>query len=206
MLYYNFKISLKKIEQIYNNSCLKIFSYFNGNSSLKKLNLNDESYMLKVKSDSLEIIKSNKLTNGIMNEIFQANDDFKYRTHNFKVTSEAKEFCVNLIKIEKIPYNIVSRMCNIPKINLKRWISFGTKRIKGSGRKIKKPKILQILFQWHNEYSNKGIDITGEMIKNKAIELDKTFVCSNCWLHNFKKKFNLKINSKKAEEKKNISN
>ena len=55
-----FKISLKKIKQIYTNSCLKIYSYLNDKINYNENNLNNEIYISNIIQQVYETIKEKK--------------------------------------------------------------------------------------------------------------------------------------------------
>ena len=193
-----FKISLKKIKQIYINSCLKIYSHFNNNLTFNELNLNDDFYISNIQKKVCEILKSKKISSSKMNQILQVNDDDKYRKHYFMFTSEAKEFCLNLIKIKNLPFDVVMKMCKVPRKSLRRWLFVGSQRKKGCGRKTKNPEMEEKLVEWYNEIVKKnGVYITAKMIRDKAVKIskDKDFLASKGWLEKFKKKFNIQIHT-----------
>ena len=190
-----FKISLKKIKQIYTNSCLKIYSYINYKINYNENNLNDEFYISNIIQQVYEIIKEKKINSSKMNEILQVNDDDKYRKHYFMFTSEAKQFCLDLINIKKLSFDIVMKMCKVPRKSLRRWSHVGCNRKKGCGRKTRNPEMENKLVEWYNELKNQNIIVTAKMIREKAVEIsgDKDFLASKGWLEKFKKKFNIRI-------------
>ena len=110
-----FKISLKKIKQIFRNSCLKIYLFHNDKLNFSENKLNDEKYLTQITQQVYDIIKSKKISSSKMNEILQVNDDDKYRKHYFMFTSEAKQFCLDLINIKKLSFDIVMKMCKVPR-------------------------------------------------------------------------------------------
>ena len=130
-----------------------------------------------------------------MNEILQVNDDDKYRKHYFMFTSEAKQFCLDLINKKNFPFDIVMKMCKVPRKSLRRWSYVGCHRKKGCGRKTKNPEMEAKLVDWYNNIVKKGIYVTAKMIRDKAVEIskDKDFLASKGWLEKFKRKFNIKI-------------
>ena len=212
-----FKISLKKIKQIYINSCLKIYSYIYDKSGFQESDLNNELFLSNVINEVSEIIKAKKLNSSKMNAILQVNDDDKYRKHYFMFTSEAKEFCLDLINNKNYPFDIVMKMCKVPRKSLRRWSYVGCQRKKGCGRKTKNPEMEEKLINWYYIEIKKGTIITAKMIRNKAMELslDKEFLASKGWLEKFKRKFNINIISSKnkkfkkylkCEENKNLIN
>ena len=212
-----FKISLKKIKQIYINSCLKIYSYIFDKTSFQESDLNNDLFLSNVIKKVSEIIMLKKLNSSKMNGILQVNDDDKYRKHYFMFTSDAKQFCLDLINKKNYPFDIVMKMCKVPRKSLRRWSYVGCQRKKGCGRKTKNPEMEEKLVNWYNLETKKGISLTAKMIRNKAMELslDKEFLASKGWLEKFKRKFNINIvsckNKKfkkylKCEENKNIMN
>ena len=194
-----FKISLKKIKQIYKNSCLKIYSYINDKISYEESNLNNELYISEIIKQVCEIIKSKKINSSKMNEILQVNDDDKYRRHYFMFTSEAKQFCLDLINKKNFPFDVVMKMCKVPRKSLRRWLYVGCQRKKGCGRKTKNPEMEMRLVQWYNDIIKKEICVTSKMIREKAVEIcdDKDFLASKGWLEKFKRKFNIQIANNK---------
>ena len=190
-----FKITLKKIKQIYKNSCLKIYSYINEKSRIDESKLNDEIYISNIIKQVCEVIKSKKINSSKMNEILQVNDDDKYRKHYFMFTSDAKQFCLDLINKKHFSFDIVMKMCKVPRKSLRRWSYVGCHRKKGCGRKTKNPQMEEKLVQWYNDMVKKGFCITAKMIREKAVEIsdDKDFLASKGWLEKFKRKFNIHI-------------
>lgn len=201
-----FKISLKKIKQIYTNSCLKIYSYINDKINYNENNLNDELYISNIIQKVYEIIKEKKINSSKMNEILQVNDDDKYRKHYFMFTSEAKQFCLDLINIKKLSFDIVMKMCKVPRKSLRRWSHVGCNRKKGCGRKTRNPEMENKLVEWYKEVVNKNINVSAKMIRDKAVEIseDKDFLASKGWLEKFKKKFNIRIVTHKNKNFKKI--
>ena len=136
-----FKISLKKIKQIYINSCLKIYSYIKDKTSFEESDLNNELFISNMIKEVCDIINSKKINSSKMNEILQVNDDDKYRKHYFMFSSEAKQFCLDLINNKNYPFDIVMKMCKVPRKSLRRWSYVGCDRKKGCGRKTKNPEM-----------------------------------------------------------------
>jgi hypothetical protein len=190
-----YKISLKKIKQIYLNSCLKIYSYLNDKNTFTENNLNDESYISNIIHQVSEIIHNRKISSSKMNEILQVSDDDKYRKHYFMFSSEAKQFCLDLISKKKYPLDITMKMCKVPRKSLRRWSHVGCLRKKGCGRKTKNPKMEEQLVQWYNEVKKRNVNVTAKMIREKAVEIsnDKDFLASKGWLEKFKKKNGIQI-------------
>ena len=201
-----FKISLKKIKQIYTNSCLKIYSYLNDKINYNENNLNNELYISNIIQQVYEIIKEKKINSSKMNEILQVNDDDKYRKHYFMFTSEAKQFCLDLINIKKLSFDIVMKMCKVPRKSLRRWSHVGCNRKKGCGRKTRNPEMEYKLVEWYKEEINQNINVSAKMIRDKAVEIsdDKDFLASKGWLEKFKKKFNIRIVTHKNKNFKKI--
>ena len=146
-----YKISLKKIKQIYLNSCLKIYSYLNDNNKYDENNLSNEEYISAIVHQVSEIIRNRQISSSKMNEILQVSDDDKYRKHYFMFSSEAKQFCLDLINKKKYPLDITMKMCKVPRKSLRRWCHVGCLRKKGCGRKTKNPRMEEQLVQWYNE-------------------------------------------------------
>ena len=201
-----FKISLKKIKQIYTNSCLKIYSYLNDKINYNENNLNNEIYISNIIQQVYETIKEKKINSSKMNEILQVNDDDKYRKHYFMFTSEAKQFCLDLINIKKLSFDIVMKMCKVPRKSLRRWSHVGCNRKKGCGRKTRNPEMEYKLVEWYKEEINQNINVSAKMIRDKAVEIsdDKDFLASKGWLEKFKKKFNIRIVTHKNKNFKKI--
>ena len=201
-----FKISLKKIKQIFTNSCLKIYLFHNDKLSFSENNLNNEEYLKQIIQQVYEIIKSKKISSSKMNEILQVNDDDKYRKHYFMFTSEAKQFCLDLINIKKLSFDIVMKMCKVPRKSLRRWSHVGCNRKKGCGRKTRNPEMENKLVEWYREEINGGANVSAKMIRDKAVEIsgDKDFLASKGWLEKFKKKFGIRIATHKNKNFKKI--
>ena len=203
-----FKINLKKIKQIYTNSCLKIYSFMNDKVNYDETNLNDEKYICMIIEGVCEILKNKKISSSKMNEILQLNDDDKYRKHYFMFTSEAKQFCLDLIETKKLSFDVVMKMCKVPRKSLRRWSHVGCNRKKGCGRKTRNPEMESKLVEWVEDTTkNHNINVTSKMIRDKAVEIseDKDFLASKGWLEKFKKKFNIRISNHKTKSFKKIS-
>ena len=195
-----YKISLKKIKQIYLNSCLKIYSYLHDKKTFTEKNLNSQEFISQIIHQVSEVIRAKKISSSKMNEILQVSDDDKYRKHYFMFSSEAKQFCLDLISKKKYPLDITMKMCKVPRKSLRRWSHVGCLRKKGCGRKTKNPKMEEQLVQWYNEAIKRNINITAKMIRDKAVQIsnDKDFLASKGWLEKFKKKNGIQIiNGKK---------
>jgi len=138
-----------------------------------------------------------------MNEILQVSDDDKYRKHYFMFSSDAKQFCLDLINKKKYPLDITMKMCKVPRKSLRRWSHVGCLRKKGCGRKTKNPLMEAKLVQWYNEVIKKNINVTAKMIRDKAVEIsnDKDFLASKGWLEKFKKKNGIQIFNNKRSRK-----
>ena len=199
-----YKITLKKIEQIYKNSCLKIYLYINDKLNFNEINLSNESYLNNIYDQVFNIIKKKKINSSKMNEILQVNDDDKYRKHYFMFTPEAKQFCLDLINKEKLSFDIVMKMCKVPRKSLRRWFHVGCNRKKGCGRKTRNPEMESKLVEWYNETIGLNVNVSAKMIREKAVEIseDKEFLASKGWLEKFKKKFGIKINTHFKKNKK----
>ena len=203
-----FKISLKKIKQIFKNSCLKIYLNLNDKVNFSENKLNDEIFLSQMTQQVYEIIKSKKINSSRMNEILQVNDDDKYRKHYFMFTSEAKQFCLDLINIRKLSFDIVMKMCKVPRKSLRRWSHVGCNRKKGCGRKTRNPEMENKLVEWYREEIQGGANVSAKMIRDKAVEIsgDKDFLASKGWLEKFKKKFGIRIATHKNKNFKKIVN
>ena len=201
-----FKISLKKIKQIFMNSCLKIYLFHNDKLNFSENSLNDEGYLNQITQQVYEIIKSKKINSSKMNEILQVNDDDKYRKHYFMFTSEAKQFCLDLINKNKLSFDIVMKMCKVPRKSLRRWSHVGCNRKKGCGRKTRNPEMENKLVEWYREEISGGANVSAKMIRDKAVEIsgDKDFLASKGWLEKFKKKFGIRIATHKNKNFKKI--
>jgi hypothetical protein len=201
-----FKISLKKIKQIFMNSCLKIYLFHNDKMNFTENKLKDQVFMTQMTQQVYDIIKSKKINSSRMNEILQVNDDDKYRKHYFMFTSEAKQFCLDLINIKKLSFDIVMKMCKVPRKSLRRWSHVGCNRKKGCGRKTRNPEMENKLIEWYREEINGGANVSAKMIRDKAVEIsgDKDFLASKGWLEKFKKKFGIRIATHKNKNFKKI--
>ena len=198
-----YKISLKKIKQIYLNSCLKIYSFLTEKNKYDENNLNNDSYIGEIIRQVSDIIRNKKISSSKMNEILQVSDDDKYRKHYFMFSSEAKQFCLDLINKKKYPLDITMKMCKVPRKSLRRWSHVGCLRKKGCGRKTKNPKMEEKLLLWYNDKIKTNINVTAKMIRDKAVEIsnDKDFLASKGWLEKFKKKNGIQIISNKRLKK-----
>ena len=198
-----YKISLKKIKQIYLNSCLKIYSYLTEKNKYDESNLNNDVYVAEIIRQVSDIIRAKKISSSKMNEILQVSDDDKYRKHYFMFSSEAKQFCLDLITKKKYPLDITMKMCKVPRKSLRRWANVGCLRKKGCGRKTKNPKMEEKLLMWYNDKIKNNVNITAKMIRDKAVEIsnDKDFLASKGWLEKFKKKNGIQIMSNKRHKK-----
>ena len=198
-----YKISLKKIKQIYLNSCLKIYSYLNDKNNFSENNLNNQDYISQIIHQVSEIIRAKKISSSKMNEILQVSDDDKYRKHYFMFSSDAKQFCLDLINKKKYPLDVTMKMCKVPRKSLRRRSHVGCLRKKGCGRKTKNPLMEEKLLLWYNEAIKKNINITAKMIRDKAVEIskDKDFLASKGWLEKFKKKNGIQIPNNKRSRK-----
>ena len=145
-----------------------------------------------------------------MNEILQVSDDDKYRKHYFMFSSDAKQFCLDLINEKKYPLDVTMKMCKVPRKSLRRWSHVGCLRKKGCGRKTKNPQMEEKLLIWYNDIMKKNVNITAKMIRitakmirDKAVEIsdDKDFLASKGWLEKFKKKNGIQIISNKRVKK-----
>ena len=198
-----YKISLKKIKQIYLNSCLKIYSFLTEKNKYDENNLNNDSYIGEIIRQVSDIIRNKKISSSKMNEILQVSDDDKYRKHYFMFSSEAKQFCLDLINKKKYPLDITMKMCKVPRKSLRRWSHVGCLRKKGCGRKTKNPKMEEKLLLWYNDKIKSNVNVTAKMIRDKAVEIsnDKDFLASKGWLEKFKKKNGIQIISNKRVKK-----
>ena len=198
-----YKISLKKIKQIYLNSCLKIYSFLTEKNKYDENNLNNDSYIGEIIRQVSDIIRNKKISSSKMNEILQVSDDDKYRKHYFMFSSEAKQFCLDLINKKKYPLDITMKMCKVPRKSLRRWSHVGCLRKKGCGRKTKNPKMEEKLLLWYNDKIKTNVNVTAKMIRDKAVEIsnDKDFLASKGWLEKFKKKNGIQIISNKRLKK-----
>jgi hypothetical protein len=198
-----YKISLKKIKQIYLNSCLKIYSYITDKNKYDEKNLNNDTYISEIIRQVSDIIRNKKISSSKMNEILQVSDDDKYRKHYFMFSSDAKQFCLDLINEKKYPLDITMKMCKVPRKSLRRWSHVGCLRKKGCGRKTKNPQMEEKLLIWYNDIMKKNVNITAKMIRDKAVEIsdDKDFLASKGWLEKFKKKNGIQIISNKRVKK-----
>ena len=188
------------------NSCLKIYLFNNDKFDFSENKLNDESYLNQITQQVYDIIKSKKINSSRMNEILQVNDDDKYRKHYFMFSSEAKQFCLDLINIKNLSFDIVMKMCKVPRKSLRRWSHVGCNRKKGCGRKTRNPEMENKLVEWYKEEIGGGANVSAKMIRDKAVEIsgDKDFLASKGWLEKFKKKFGIRIATHKNKNFKKI--
>jgi len=115
------------------------------------------------------------------------------RHHYIIYSTEAKKFCIDLIKISKWNSEIISLICEVPSKNIKRWIKLGIIRKKGGGRKTKFPNLEKELVYWFYDCIDKNFYPIANDIRNKALEIckDKDFLASKGWLDKFIKKYGI---------------
>ena len=125
-----------------------------------------------------------------MKEILQVNNDDKYNKHYFMFLSEAKQFCLDLINLKNLSFDIVMKMRKVLWKSLWRWSHVGCNRKKGCGRKTRNPEIENKLVEWYKEEISGGANVSAKMIRDKAVEIsgDKDFIASKRWLEKFIKK------------------
>ena len=165
--------------------------------------MNNDTYISEIIRQVSDIIRNKKISSSKMNEILQVSDDDKYRKHYFMFSSDAKQFCLDLINEKKYPLDITMKMCKVPRKSLRRWSHVGCLRKKGCGRKTKNPQMEEKLLIWYNDIMKKNVNITAKMIRDKAVEIsdDKDFLASKGWLEKFKKKNGIQIISNKRVKK-----
>ena len=115
------------------------------------------------------------------------------RHHYIIYTTQAKKFCIDLIKKYKWTSEIISLICEVPSKNIKRWLKFGYIRKKGGGRKCKNPNLETNLINWINKSINNNFFPNSSDIRKKALEFsnDSNFQASKGWFEKFKKKYNI---------------
>ena len=90
--------------------------------------MNNDTYISEIIRQVSDIIRNKKISSSKMNEILQVSDDDKYRKHYFMFSSDAKQFCLDLINEKKYPLDITMKMCKVPRKSLRRWSHVGCLR------------------------------------------------------------------------------
>lgn len=117
--------------------------------------------------------------------------------------TEDKKFCIELVNKHRLPIEIVSSFCRVPKKSLCRWLSIGAERQKGCGRKLKDPQMEKKLIEWYSQAVQRGLYPSARMIRNKALQFTtaKDFLASKGWLEKFKKKYGITIYNSNVKRK-----
>lgn len=196
-----YKISLKKIKQIFLENCLLLIGNYSKNDGIIETFDSVVSCQVSVIKKALNILRT-KQGKHLPKDLTQSRNSGK-RNHYYMFSSEAKKFCLDLLNKEKISLEVVAKMCNVPTKSLRRWSIVGCSRKKGCGRKIKDPIMEKKLLAWYLNCVNKeNLYPTGKMIRAKALELTeiKGFLASKGWLEKFKKKYNVKTYTSKEKK------
>lgn len=193
-------IDLKKIKKIFLDNCLYIISKFCDKSELYEQYETLTLCQVAIIRKALGVLKKVKNTQIEIPGQKRKGRRKKY----FMFTSEAKKFCIELCQKEKIGLDIASKMCNVPRKSLGRWLRVGFIRKKGCGRKIKDPEMEKNLADWCLSKIKASTYLSPKAIQKKALELskDNRFMASKGWLEKFKRKFKIKTSIlKKINEK-----
>ena len=122
-----------------------------------------------------------------MKEILQVNNDDKYNKHYFMFLSEAKQFCLELINLKNLSFDIIMKMRKVPWNSLWRWSHVGCNRKKDVVVKLEIQNLENKLVEWYKEEISGGANVSAKMIRGKAVEIsgDKDFIASKGQLEKF---------------------
>lgn len=183
----NFPIEMQR--QLFYKNILKIMTSNNLRQTYietiktNKLNLLEKTLEIMIKYN----INESSIKKVLKKKIIRS------RHHYIIYSTEAKKFCIDLIKISKWNSEIISLICEVPSKNIKRWIKLGIIRKKGGGRKTKFPNLEKELVYWFYDCIDKNFYPIANDIRNKALEIckDKDFLASKGWLDKFIKKYGI---------------
>ena len=121
--------------------------------------MNNDTYISEIIRQVSDIIRNKKISSSKMNEILQVSDDDKYRKHYFMFSSDAKQFCLDLINKKKYPLDITMKMC-------KMW--FQMRKLQQS---LKKLKLIQLI---HYILLNLILSPLNSLSSNQAISKEQS--------------------------------
>ena len=183
----NFPIEMQR--QLFYKNILKIMTSNNLRQTyIETIKINKSNLLEK----TLELMIKNNINETSIKKVLKKKI-IRSRHHYIIYSTEAKKFCIDLIKISKWNSEIISLICEVPSKNIKRWIKLGVIRKKGGGRKTKFPNLEKDLVYWFYDSIDKNFYPIANDIRNKALEIcnDKDFLASKGWLDKFIKKYGI---------------
>ena len=183
----NFPIEMQR--QLFYKNILKIMTSNNLRQTyIETIKINKSNLLEK----TLELMLKNNINETSIKKVLKKKI-IRSRHHYIIYSTEAKKFCIDLIKISKWNSEIISLICEVPSKNIKRWIKLGVVRKKGGGRKTKFPNLEKDLVYWFYDSIDKNFYPIANDIRNKALEIcnDKDFLASKGWLDKFIKKYGI---------------
>ena len=183
----NFPIEMQR--QLFYKNILKIMTSNNLRQTyIETIKINKSNLLEK----TLELMLKNNINETSIKKVLKKKI-IRSRHHYIIYSTEAKKFCIDLIKISKWNSEIISLICEVPSKNIKRWIKLGVIRKKGGGRKTKFPNLEKDLVYWFYDSIDKNFYPIANDIRNKALEIcnDKDFLASKGWLDKFIKKYGI---------------
>ena len=183
----NFPIEMQR--QLFYKNILKIMT----SNNLRKTYIETiKTNKLNLLEKTLEIMLKYNINESSIKKVLKKKI-IRSRHHYIIYSTEAKKFCIDLIKISKWNSEIISLICEVPSKNIKRWIKLGIIRKKGGGRKTKFPNLEKELVYWFYDCIDKNFYPIANDIRNKALEIckDKDFLASKGWLDKFIKKYGI---------------
>ena len=181
----SFPIEFQK--QIFYKNILKIMSNYNLKETYKKEILKNKKNLVE---QTNKLLNLNNINFHLIKQVLKKKK-IRSRHHYIIYTSQAKKFCIDLIKKYKWNSEIISLICEVPSKNIKRWLKFGYIRKKGGGRKSKNPNLETNLINWINKSIINNFFPGSKDIRKKALEFsnDSNFQASKGWFEKFKKKY-----------------
>ncbi len=183
----NFPLEMQR--QLFYKNILKIMTLNNLRQTyIETIKINKSNLLEK----TLELMIKNNINETSIKKVLKKKI-IRSRHHYIIYSTEAKKFCIDLIKMSKWNSEIISLICEVPSKNIKRWIKLGVIRKKGGGRKTKFPNLEKDLVYWFYESIDKNFYPIASDIRNKALEIcnDKDFLASKGWLDKFIKKYGI---------------
>ena len=183
----NFPIEMQR--QLFYKNILKIMTSNNLRQTyIETIKINKSNLLEK----TLELMLKNNKNESSIKKVLKKKI-IRSRHHYIIYSTEAKKFCIDLIKISKWNSEIISLICEVPSKNIKRWIKLGVIRKKGGGRKTKFANLEKDLVYWFYDSIDNNFYPIANDIRNKALEIcnDKDFLASKGWLDKFIKKYGI---------------